>query len=179
MSRITAIDPASAQGKSKEILDQIKGALGSVPNLFRTAAHSPASLQALWGIFGAMGQSHLPAKIREQIALAVGQSNGCDYCVSAHTALGKGAGLSDSDLIAARRGQSADAKSAAAIKFSLAIVERKGHVSDADLAAVKGAGFGDAEILEILTVTVQNIFTNYLNHVAQTAIDFPAAPKLA
>ena len=123
-------------------------------------------------------QTSLSAKLREQIALSVGESNQCGYCVAAHSAIGKGAGLSDGELNAARMGQSADPKDAAALKFASSIVEKRGHVSDSEVAAVKAAGYNDAQVIEILAVTVQNIFTNYVNHVAQTAVDFPAAPAL-
>jgi len=178
MPRIAPATGSAIPAKSVETLASIKGALGGTPNIFTTVAHSPAALQALWGFFGAMGQTSLSAKLREQIALAVGESNQCGYCVAAHTAIGKSAGLNDGELNAARLGQSTDAKDAAALKFANSIIEKRGHVSDGEVAAVKAAGYDDAQVIEILAVTVQNIFTNYVNHVAQTAVDFPAAPAL-
>lgn len=178
MPRIQPVDVATAQGQARETFASIQGALGGVPAMFRTLGHAPATLQALWGVFGAMGTSTLPPSLREQIALAVGQTNGCTYCVNAHTALGKKAGLADTDLLDARRGNAADAKARAGLRFALAVLERKGHVSDADIAAARSAGYTEGEVLDIVGVVVQNVFTNWINHVADTPLDFPAAPAL-
>ncbi|MGD9690915.1 MAG: carboxymuconolactone decarboxylase family protein [Phycisphaerales bacterium] len=179
MSRIQPIDPAAATGKTRELFDSIKGALGGVPNVFRVTGQSPAALGALWGVFGAMNSASIPASLREQIALSVGETNGCDYCVAAHSVLGKHAGLRDADVQAARHGNAADPKAAAALAFASAVLEHKGHVRDADLAAVRAAGYSDAQVMEIVAAVVQNVFTNWVNHVAQTPVDFPAAPALA
>ena len=178
MARIQPLDPAAATGATKETFNSIQGALGGVPGMFRTVGQSPASLQAMWGFFGAMGQSTVPPAVRERIALAIGQANDCGYCLAAHSALAKKAGVADAEVMAARKGTSTDPKADAAVKFAVAILERKGHVSDADVGAVRKAGYSDAEVLEILSVVVQNVYTNWVNHVAQTAIDFPAAPAL-
>jgi len=165
MARIQPVEVSEAQGKVKETFGQIERGLGRVPGMFRTLGRSPAALQAMWGFFGAMGGSTLPAKLREQIALAVGQANGCGYCVDAHAAIGKHAGLTDAEV-------------EAALHFASALLEKKGHVSDADVAAVRAAGFDDGQVLEILAVVMQNVFTNWVNHVAETASDFPPAPAL-
>lgn len=178
MPRIQPLDPASTTGRAKETFTSIQGALGGVPAMFRTLGHSPASLQAMWSFFGAMGQSSLPPALRERIALWVGETNSCTYCVNAHSVLGKKAGLADDQLLAARKGQAEDPRSAAALRFTTALLERKGHVTDTEFAAVRQAGFSDAEILDILSVVMQNIYTNWVNHVADTASDFPAAPAL-
>ncbi len=178
MPRIQPVELTAAQGQTKEILDSIRGAMGGVPAMFSTIGHSPATLRAMWGFFGAMSQSRLPGTLREQIALAVGQANDCGYCLAAHSALGKSAGLKDEDILSARRGSASDPRAAAALRFAAAVLERKGHVSDSDVAAVRAAGHGDAEILEIVAVVVQNIFTNWINHVTQVTPDFPVAPPL-
>jgi len=178
MARIQPVEVSEAQGKVKETFGQIERGLGRVPGMFRTLGRSPAALQAMWGFFGAMGGSTLPAKLREQIALAVGQANGCGYCVDAHAAIGKHAGLTDAEVEAARRWRAGDARSQAALHFASALLEKKGHVSDADVAAVRAAGFDDGQVLEILAVVMQNVFTNWVNHVAETASDFPPAPAL-
>ncbi len=178
MARIQPVDVASVQGSVKEAFGQIDRALGRVPAMFKTLGQSRAALGAMWGFFGAMGLSRLPAKLREQIALAVGETNGCTYCVNAHAALGKHAGLTDGDVLAARHWQAGTSRDAAALTFASAVLEKKGHVSDGDVSAVKAAGFDDAEVLEIVAVVVQNVFTNWVNHVAGTVSDFPAAPAL-
>jgi uncharacterized peroxidase-related enzyme len=173
MSRIPAIDPAAAQGKAKDLLDAVHKALGVTPNMFRVAAQSPAALEGLIGLNGAVQRGKLGPKVREQIALALAESNGCDYCLSAHSYLGKHAGLSDADLAQARQARAADPKAAAALRFAAKLVEHRGHVTDSDFAEVRRAGFADGEIVEIVAATVLNIFTNYLNIAADTDIDFP------
>jgi uncharacterized peroxidase-related enzyme len=173
MSRIAPVDPAAAQGKVKDLLGAVQQALGVTPNLFRVTAQSPAALEGLLGFNGALQRSALSAKLREQIALRVAEKNRCDYCLSAHTVLGKHAGLGESEIGQAREGRGGDANSTAALQFVSAILAEAGGVSDSQLAALRGAGFGDGEIVEIVAVTVLNILTNYLNRVAATEIDFP------
>ncbi len=130
-------------------------------------------MQGYLGFSGALAAGVLSAKLREQIALAVGERNGCDYCVAAHSMMGKGAGLDPREITDARKGVSADPKANAALQFATAIVDGRGHVADEDLAAVREAGFDDPEITEIVTNVGFNIFTNYFNHVAEPVVDFP------
>jgi len=173
MSRIPPVDPAAAQGKVKDLLGAVQQALGVTPNLFRVTAQSPAALEGLLGLNGALQRSALSAKLREQIALRVAEKNRCDYCLSAHSVLGKHAGLGESEIAQAREARGGDAKTTAALQFVSAILAEAGGVSDSQLAALRAAGFGDGEIVEIVAVTVLNILTNYLNRVAATEIDFP------
>lgn len=173
MSRIPALDPAAATGPAKELLAAVAAAFGATPNLFRVAARAPAALEALIAINGALGAGALPATTRESLALAVAESNGCDYCLSAHARIGKGAGLSDADIALARSGHAADARVDAAIGFARAVLARRGRVSDAELAAARGAGLDDGALVEVVAHVALNIFTNYLNNVAETEIDFP------
>lgn len=173
MSRIAALDPAQAEGKTRELLDGVSAMLGATPNLFRVAARAPSALEALVGMFGATGHASLRPKVREAIALTVAQSNGCDYCLSAHTALGKGAGLSQADIDQARDAVSSDPKTANILRFARAVVMERGNVGEEALRELTSAGVSDAETLEIVTVVVLNVLTNYLNLVAGTDIDFP------
>ena len=106
MNRLHPIDPATAEGKAKTLLDSVKAGIGSVPNIFRVMAASPATLEAYLSYNRALSHGALPAKIREQIALISAETNGCDYCASAHSLLGKNAGLSQDDITKAPRGQS-------------------------------------------------------------------------
>ena len=179
MSRLQPLDPAAATGKAQALLDGVRKKLGLVPNMMRTMASSPAVLEGYLGLSGALGAGQLPAKLREQIALAVAQANGCNYCLAAHSLLGRKAGLADSDVLAARRGDASDLRARAAICFALAVVAARGGVADAELERVRGAGFGDGEIAEIVAHVALNVLTNYLNRVADTEIDFPRAPALA
>ena len=173
MSRIPPVDPATAQGKAKDLLSAVQRALGVTPNLFRVTAQSPAALEGLLSLNGALQRSAISPKLREQIALRVAEKNRCDYCLSAHSVLGKHAGLGESEIVQAREARGSDAKATAALQFVSAILAQSGGVSDKELAALRGAGFGDGEIVEIVAVTVLNVLTNYLNRVAATDIDFP------
>jgi uncharacterized peroxidase-related enzyme len=163
---------SQADEKSKALLEGVKRSLGMVPNLLQTLAHSPAALNAYISINQALSQA-LSAPLREQIALAVAGANQCDYCASAHAALGAKAGVNEDELIANLRGTSNDEQTRAALRFALAVVKERGWVSDEELSNVRDAGFSDGEIAEIIAVTSVNIFTNYFNHVALTTVDFP------
>ncbi|WP_319773283.1 peroxidase-related enzyme [Breoghania sp.] len=171
---------AAAPEASQPLLEQVTKQLGSAPNLFRLAAQSPAALEGYLGLFGALGKGRLPAATRERIALAIAQFNGCGYCLSAHTYLGANlAKLSPEEIAANRKGRSTDAKANAAVGFAIKIAEHRGHVSDTDLRDVRAAGYDDAQIIEIVQHVALNIWTNYLNEVAQTEIDFPVAEGVA
>jgi uncharacterized peroxidase-related enzyme len=179
MERITPINLQAAEGRAKELLDAVKAKLGIVPNMTRSMAVSPSVLEAYLGFSGALSHGVLPARVREQLALDVGEANHCDYCVSAHSAIGKRAGLTDQDILNSRRGTSADQKTDVLLRFTRTVVEKGGIVEDTDLAAVREAGYGDAEIAEVVAHVALNIFTNYFNNVAGTTIDFPKAPALS
>jgi uncharacterized peroxidase-related enzyme len=173
MPRIQPIDPATANGPVAEQLAATRKLLGATPNMFTTAAHSAAALTAMNGFFVALGHGRLGGKIGERIAIAVAQENGCEYCLSAHTALGRMHGVDPSELAAARRGLSVDPRAQAAIALALAVVRNRGRVGDAALAEARAAGLGDAEIVEVVAHAALNIFTNYLNNLVGTEVDFP------
>ena len=153
--------------------DAIEKQLGVVPNMMRTMAQSPRVLDGYLALSGALSRGLLPAALQEQIALAVAEANACNYCLSAHTALGRRAGLSDDQLAASREGRAADTKANAALQFALAVLQRRGGVSDEELAHVRAAGLSDAEIAEIIAHVALNVFTNYFNRAVDTEIDFP------
>lgn len=177
-TRIAPIDPASAQGKARELLSAVQSKLGMTPNLMRTLAQSPAALEGYLSLNNALAKGTLPAAVREQLALAVAQQNRCDYCLAAHTALGKLAGLKPDQILAARRAQSADPKAAAQLKLARETLDSRGKLTDAQLASARAAGVSDAEIAEIVCHVALNVLTNYFNLVAGTEVDFPAAPDL-
>lgn len=173
MNRIQQIDPASATGKAKQLLDAVQSRLGIVPNLTRVLANAPAALEGYLNFSGALAGGGLSAKVREQIALAVAQGNNCDYCLSAHTFIGGKVGLAAKDIADARQAVGAADKDDAILKLALSIVVQRGEVSDAALKNARAAGLTDAEIVETTANVALNIFTNYINHVAQTVVDFP------
>lgn len=179
MQRLAAIEPEQATGKAKELLDATKAQLGMVPNLMKTLASSPAALEGYLSFSGALHHGLLRGKLREEISVLVAEINGCEYCSAAHTAIGKGIGISDDALIEARRGGSSDPKIDAALKFAALVLQQRGKVSDEAVAAVRAAGYSDGEIAEIVANVSVNVLTNYFNNVANTVVDFPPVVPLA
>jgi uncharacterized peroxidase-related enzyme len=175
MTRLnTPATVATAPVAAQPYLEAVNKQLGVVPNLFRLVANSPAALEGYLGMSGALNKGSLPAQTRERIALAVAQINGCDYCLSAHTYLASNlAKLDAAEILANRKGGSNDPKADAAVRFAARVAELRGHVSDDDVRAVKLADYDDAQIVEIVQHVALNTWTNYINEVAKTEIDFP------
>ena len=177
-ARIRPIALESAAGKARTLLDAVKTKLGFVPNMMRGMASSPAVLEGYLQLSGALGGGALNAQTRELIALTVGQQNACDYCLAAHSAIGGMVGLTKDQTRDARFATSTDPQTAALLRFAAQLVEGRGRVSDADVAAVRATGWDDGAIAEVVANVALNIFTNYFNHVAGTEVDFPHAPAL-
>jgi uncharacterized peroxidase-related enzyme len=178
MSRLSLVDPAQAQGKTHDLLAAVKAQMGRVPNLMKAMANSPAVLEGYLGLSGALGHGALDPKIRERIAIGTAESNGCGYCLAAHSLLGKLAGLDEEERLANRRGHSHDPRADAALKFARTLLDQRGRVTEADVQEVRAAGFGDAEIAEIIAHVALNVLTNYFNNAVETPIDFPAVAPL-
>jgi uncharacterized peroxidase-related enzyme len=175
MSRIpTPATIHNAPAASQLLLESVKKQLGLVPNMFRVVSISPIALQGYLGLLDALKNGRVPPATRERIALAVAAINGCDYCLSAHTYLGKNlAKLDDAEITANRKGASGDPQADAAVRFAAKIARERGHLSEDDVRAVKLAGYDDAQVIEIILHVALNTWTNYLNEVVQTDIDFP------
>ncbi len=173
MSRLTAVTQDTANAEQRTLLDAIQGKLGMVPNILKVLAHSPDALKAFLGLHGIAGSGSLDPQTRERIALVVAQGNSCEYCVSAHTALGRKAGLSGDEIAANRSGTSQDAKAAAAVVFAQVLNTNLGEVTQAEFDAVREAGYSDAEIMEIITHVGMNILTNLIGKATRIDIDFP------
>jgi len=173
MARIRPVDPSKVQGKTRTLLEAVEKQLGNVPNIFKGFANSPAALEFYLSQTKSLAGGVLDPKLREQIAVAMAGTNQCDYCASAHTFLGKKAGVSPAELAANLDGRSGDVKTGAALRFAGAIAETRGRIDDEDLERIRAAGFSEAEIVEIIAHVAMNIFTNYFNNVANTEIDFP------
>ncbi|MCA2998486.1 MAG: carboxymuconolactone decarboxylase family protein [Rhodocyclaceae bacterium] len=174
MNRIPLIDHNATTADRKALLDSIHAAFGTTPNMFRAVANSPAALKSMWSAFGALGSGVIAPKLGEQIAVAVADRNACEYCLSAHTALGRKAGASAEEMRNAQAGESADTKTQAALRFALKLVDDRGQLSDADVQALRAVGYGDEEIVEILAHVALNLFTNYINVAFAVPVDFPA-----
>ena len=173
MARLTQIDDASANGETAEIFGAIRAKIGMVPNLYRVAANQPAALRALLCANDELSKGSFDARTREAIALTVAGRNGCDYCASAHAAISKGLKVEEAAIGDYLSGRAADARTDAILRLSAAILETRGKVSDAAFQAARNAGLSEADMVETLGNVVVNIFTNYLNHVAETEVDFP------
>ncbi len=172
-SRVALVDPKQAQGDAKVALDQIQAAFGATPAMFRAVANSPAAIKSMWGSFGALGGGVIPAKLGEQIAVAIADRNACAYCLAAHTALGRKAGATSDEMAAAQMGESADPTTAAALRFALKVVSDRAQVNDADVQSLRDVGFDDGAIVEILAHVALNLFTNYVNVAFAVPVDFP------
>ncbi len=174
MSRLTIPAREAAPAAAQPMLDSVERQLGVTPNMYRLLSSSPAVLQAVLSFSGALSKT-LDLKTRERIAIATAQVNSCDYCLSAHTYLALNlAKLDQAEVALNRRGSSSDPKADAAVRFAVKVTQSRGGVTDADLQAAKAAGFSEAQILEIVAVTAENVLTNFINRVAETDIDFPA-----
>lgn len=179
MARIPLIDPRTATGETATLLAAVQAQLGATPNFIRVLAHSPKALAGFLGLYGATAGFGLDKATQERIALAVAEGNGCQYCVSAHTAIGPHAGLSQDEMALNRRGTSADPKAAATVAFARQLNDHLGEVTGAEFAAARAAGLGDAELVETIATVALNIFTNLLGKATQVEIDFPKVALLA
>ncbi|WP_286262135.1 carboxymuconolactone decarboxylase family protein [Thalassotalea atypica] len=173
MSRINVVTPEQATEEQSALFDAIEQQLGIVPNFLKVFANSPAALQAFLGLHSIANEGDLDGKTKERIALGLAEQNACQYCVSAHTAIGKNAGLSGDEMLANRAGGSQDAKAAVAVKFARSLAENNGEVTTAELLEIRNAGYSDAEVVEIITHVGMNILTNILGKASRVEIDFP------
>ena len=174
MSRLNIPSVDDVPSASKPLLAAVHQQLGVVPNMMKLLGHSPAALEGYLALSGALAKGTLDAKLRESLALAVAEFNGCDYCLAAHSYIGKNlAKLTDDEIGKARDGQAATARNAAALRFARRVAAEHGRVTDSDLGSLRSAGFDDAETLEIVLNVALNVLTNYVNNVAHTDLDFP------
>lgn len=178
MARLNIVTPEQATGQTRELYGAIQRAIGMVPNIYQGLGNSPVALEGVLHTDGLLKKGQLSGAEIEAIKLAVSQAYGCDYCLAAHTLLGKKAGLSDADAIGIRRGESQKPRIGALVKFVNSALHPQARISDDDLRAVKAAGYGDAQIAEAVQVIAQTVFTNLFNRVHKTELDFPAAPAL-
>lgn len=175
MQRLNSVNPQFAQGRTRELLETVQQAFGVVPNTAKVMANSPAVLDSFLAFSTAMGGANIGGKLHNQVKLTTSETNSCDYCTSILSAVAPSAGLSAADILAGRTGESEDRRTKAALAFANDVMESRGKVSDRQLAAVREAGFGDTEIVEIVASVVLGCFTNFLNNVADTELDIPKA----
>jgi len=175
MARLHSVDPASASGKTKELLDAVLRNRGRLPNMVRLMANSPAALSGYVSFAAALAGSALAAEIRDLIAVLVAAHGESDYTLAVASAIARKSGLSDADIAMAQLAQARHPRAAAALCFSESLLEKRGHVSASEVDRLMEAGFSDGEVAEIVAVIVLNIYRNYFNLVAVPEIDFPAS----
>lgn len=173
MTRIAQLDPQTATGPAKTLFEGVQKKLGVVPNLIRVLGNAPAALQGYLSFNTALADGSLSPKVRELIALAVAETNQCAYCLSAHTFIGGKLGLAQQDLADARQANAADPRTDAILKLARNIVVQRGELGATELELARTAGLNDGEIIETVAHVALNIFSNYVNHLAGTVIDFP------
>ena len=173
-TRIETLNPETTTGKSKELFDAVQNKLGFIPNLIKVFGNSPATLQTYLSLGELTASGNFSNKFREQLALVIAEENSCNYCLSAHTAIGKMNGLSIEETEQSRQGIAADAKTQAGLQFAQIVTKNRGQVSTEAIQKLKGAGYNDGDILEIILNVVSNTLTNYVNHIAETEVDFPS-----
>ena len=173
MQRIEALSPETDAQPIATLFAAVKEQMGGVPNIIRTMGHSPVAVEAYLGFSGALGNGKLSAGEREIIALATAGANACDYCASAHTAVGGMAGLDKAEMERALVGGELEGRNGALADIARKIVDGRGNLTDADIAAFEAAGFDKGDLIEVTANVAANIFTNYFNHIAATEIDFP------
>lgn len=179
MQRISSVNPESARGRSKELIEQVQQAFGTIPNAVKVMALSPAVLESYLTFSSAMSKAKIGEKLHSQVKLTTSETNECEYCTSILSAVAPSAGLSADDILAGRTGNTDDLRIKAALAFANDVLDSRGKVSDNQLSAVRDAGFGDEEIVEIVASVVLGCFTNFLNNVANTDLDVPAAEPVA
>lgn len=178
MPRLKTITPDQASGDVKAIYDDLKQKKGKVFNIFQGMGNSAAALNAYLSMNGALAKGELSPEDREVVYLTVSQTNGCHYCLSAHTMVAKGAGMSEDQILSIRKMSPQSEKHAALGKFITRVMETKGFVDDADVKAVQDAGYSDGQIAESIAFIGLATYSNLFNHVYDTELDFPSAEKV-
>ena len=172
-NRIQPVDPDHATGAIGQLFSEIRAKFALVPNLLRVVANAPAALEGLMSLSASLARGALGEKTREQLALAIAESNLCAYCLSGHTAMAAKIGLNQAEIDDAIRASAADARTDAILKLARSIVVQRGELTDADLARARAVGLSDGEIVETVANVALNIFENYMSHIARVPSDFP------
>jgi len=177
MSRLFNQPIAESTGHAAQLYTAIKAAVGIVPNAYNNiGSNSPVALETLLNIDGALKKGTLGAKEGEVVKLVASQSAECDYCLAAHTLIGKKTGLSKEDILAIRRGTpSSDSRLDALAGFSRELITTNGTMQASAVEKIKAAGFTDTQIVEIVLAITSITFTNLFNRINDTVLDFPPA----
>ncbi|MEY4564750.1 MAG: alkyl hydroperoxide reductase AhpD [Pseudomonadota bacterium] len=175
MTRIAPATLDSAPAASVARMQAVQKQLGFLPNMMATMGQAPVVLQGYLGLSEALRAGQLTHREREGVALAVAQVNGCDYCLAVHSYFGQRVGMTDAEVQAARQGESAKPRELAVYQLATRVLLKRGHIGDAGMADARATGLDDGLVLEVVAHVAMNFFTNTLNHVVETDIDFPPA----
>jgi len=174
MSRATTLKPEQVPAESKPTLEAFTKTIGFTPNMMAMFAQSPIAFNAWATLLGSLSKA-LDVKTRDSIGLAVSEVNGCNYCLTVHSFTAEHmARLPADEIILARRGQASDPKRDAAIRFARKVIDTRGKVSDADVKAVRDAGYTEANVMEIVALVAMYTLTNFFNNTFDPELDFPA-----
>jgi uncharacterized peroxidase-related enzyme len=178
MSRLNTIKVTEATGETAQLFAGIKQAVGKVPNLYATiGTNAPGVLAHVLGTSALLKKSSLVAREQEAINLAVSEATGCDYCLAAHTLFAKAAGYSVEQTRKLRAGAyDEDDSIDALVKFAVQVVTTRGTLPAESVEALRAAGYDDTQVIEALAVVNAILFTNMVNRVNDTTLDFPKAP---
>lgn len=177
MTKFTVPSRGEVSENNQAIFDNLQKGLGFVPNLYAYYAKNETALGDYLALQNR--KSTLKAKEREVINLVTSQINGCRYCQSAHTVLGKMNGFTDDQVIEIRKGSASfDPKLNALVKFTASVVENRGNASDESKEAFFAAGYKEANLIDVVIIIGDKIISNYIHNLAGFAIDFPIAPEL-
>jgi len=179
MEAIQVLSLEQAPEKSKHSLESIKKKFGKIPNIFAIMAYSPSTLEAFLSFKETLSKGELTSNEQEAIALAVAQQNKCDYCLAAHSAVSKSLGISQEEILRNRKGDSTDSRVEALLDLTRNIVATNGNPSEGNIDAFISAGYSKGVLLEVIGFVGLNLFTNYVNHIAKTPIDFPKVEALS
>ncbi len=180
MTRLNVVDPKTAAEPAAGLLKTVQSKFGFAPNLTKVMANQPVALEAYLDIGATLANGNFDPRTRGAVALTVAGANECDYCAKAHSAVSANLKVDPLEIKRHLKGESSDFKLNALLTFTTAIIEKRGRVSDAELSAVRASGYTDSDIVELVATITENIFTNYMNHVADTDVDFPTVlPKQA
>jgi uncharacterized peroxidase-related enzyme len=177
MTKIQKISPEVASEAAKITFEMVSKKLGRVPNMYQVMANSPAVLEAYVKFNGALSMGVLGNKMAELIALATAESNACSYCLSAHSFLGSKVGLSEEQMLEGRMFHSQDEKMNIGLLFAKKMIENPKEISSLDIEPLRRIGYTDGDILEIVANVIRNIFTNYINIISETEVDWPIIVK--
>ncbi len=178
MKNLEVLNRDQVAPETQEIFDGLKTKIGMVPNLYATTANSHYGLLALLQLGETLKKGNLTNKEVEAVALAVGQANNCGYCLSAHTTIGKMLGFSEEQTVEIRQGTIEDNKLQALSKLAREITETRGFPSQQAISDFFSAGYSKGALVDVIGLVALNTYTNYINHIADTEIDFPVAPQL-